>query len=110
MEGSHEALPIMHKKAIYRIICEGICNAVRHGKSGDIAIELIINPDTTSLKIKDDGIGFEFAQMEEEQMGMGIRNIHQLTNWLRGTIDIESRIGSGTEIKINLPNATQKIE
>ncbi len=103
--GDASNLPVSKKKALYRIICEGIGNAIRHGKASQIKVYLEVNPARTILNITDNGSGFDvkIAQAKERN-GMGIRNIHQLTYSLGGDICFHSEIGKGTEIEIIIPN------
>lgn len=109
VEGNHELLSIMQKKAIYRIICEAIGNAVRHGKAKMIEVILIIGANTISLEIVDNGVGFETKSVEGEKVGLGIKNIYLLTHSLNGIISIDSNIGVGTRIDITIPNSIQQL-
>lgn len=103
--GSGELLSCKQKKALYRIICEGIGNAIRHGKAKNIEVSLEINHHISVLKIIDDGVGFDFNKVKEEgTKGLGIPNLYQLTESLEGNIRIDSKIGSSTTIEIVIPN------
>jgi len=103
--GNSEILPYMSKKALYRIVCEGIGNAVRHGKASHIEITLNINTDLIQLRIADDGLGFDLeAVRKSKQSGLGINNIHSLVGTLKGKISYQSTIGKGTILKITIPN------
>lgn len=99
--GDEELLDIQRKKGIYRIICESTGNAIRHGKSTSIIIDLTIEDNETYLVVKDDGVGF-YPSLENE--GLGLRNMSRLVNSYSGQIDITSEIGAGTEIRIQIPN------
>ena len=57
--GSDEQLSCKQKKALYRMICEGIGNAVRHGEAEIIEVSLNISPEETTLSIVDNGKGFD---------------------------------------------------
>ncbi|MGB4440367.1 MAG: ATP-binding protein, partial [Sedimentibacter sp.] len=106
--GNIEIITTEQKKALYRMICEGIGNAVRHGKAKNIELKLIISSESTKLSIIDDGIGFDFKKvMEDSTKGLGIQNLHQMTELLHGEINIESKLISGTKIEIILPNVTK---
>lgn len=104
IKGSVELLTINQKKAFYRIICEGIGNAVRHGKAKKIEIYLDIDQNTSILKIIDDGVGFDLSKVDTERTnGLGIQNLYQLTQSLNGEIDIISAKGKGTTIDVCIP-------
>lgn len=108
MKGNHEYLSSRQKKAIYRIICEGIGNAIRHGKSNNVEIKLYIEPDKNELEIIDDGIGFNtYNEMEEKKNGLGLRNIQYLVQSHNGNLNIDSELGKGTTISIIMPNNIQ---
>lgn len=111
INGNIEILSTEQKKALYRIICEGIGNAVKHGKSKNIEVTLNITKDSTNLTIIDDGLGFDFGKtMKGSTKGLGIENLHQLTESLLGEISINSKINNGTVISIILPNLMMKGE
>lgn len=103
--GNDELLSCKQKRAIYRIICEGIGNAIRHGESKNIEVSLEISPSSNILRIIDDGIGFDLDKVKENKnKGLGIENLYQLTDSLEGNIKIYSEIGKGTTIQVIIPN------
>jgi len=103
--GNEELLTCQQKKAFYRIICEGIGNAVRHGKAKMIDIELIITSEKHKLIIKDDGKGFNLENVKmDKSKGLGINNLNSLTEALNGDIKIYTNIGKGTNIEVIIPN------
>lgn len=96
--GDFGLLTTSQKKAFYRIICESISNSVRHGNATRIDMELSVLHDYINLKIADNGTGFDFENLSEEKMGLGIRNMKHLIFSLNGTIEIKSNPGNGTKI------------
>ena len=109
--GNVENLSTNQKKAIYRMICEGLSNAVRHGKARNIEVTLNIEGEETELLIKDDGVGFNVNQtMEDSTKGLGLQNLYQLTESLFGIIYIHSELECGTTIQVNLPNNLELVK
>ncbi|WFA08274.1 ATP-binding protein [Tissierella sp. Yu-01] len=109
--GNVENLSTNQKKAIYRMICEGLSNAVRHGKSGNIEVVLNIGREESQLLINDDGVGFNVDEvMEDTSKGLGLQNLYQLTESLHGIIHIHSELGSGTTIQVTLPNNLELVK
>lgn len=103
--GSDELLSNIQKKALYRMICEGIGNAVRHGRASNIIVKLNINSLSSILIIEDDGIGFDMDKVKTDMAkGLGIQNLYQLTESLHGDIQIHSKPQDNTRIEIILPN------
>lgn len=101
MTGSSELLDQNINKAVYRIISESIGNSVRHGKCTKIQIVLYVQKELIKLQITDDGIGFE---IENRSKGLGIQNMYDIVNYLKGEINIKSILGKGTSITILIPN------
>jgi signal transduction histidine kinase len=85
---------------IYRIIQEAVTNVLKHANAKNIVFDVIETDDTLFIHIKDDGIGFD---IKESKHGIGLKNIKKRVNSFKGSIDINSEKGKGTEIKIELP-------
>jgi signal transduction histidine kinase len=58
--------------AFYRIAQEGINNAIKHAKSNTIHLELVYKPDEVTMRISDDGIGFEPNDIPANHLGVKI--------------------------------------
>ena len=101
--GDEELLTWALKKAIYRIIAEATGNSIRHGKCSEINIELDMQNTCTHLIIKDNGKGFIVEDVSKRN-GLGISNIKRLVSSFDGSFNIESVLGKGTCVKINIPN------
>ncbi len=104
IKGDDQILDLSKKKVIYRIISEGIGNAIKHGKSTSIKVILIIELTNTSLSIVDNGVGFNVEDLDGAHTGLGIRNMKRLVNSLGGSFNISSEISSGTKIDIKIPS------
>lgn len=103
--GNVEILSTNQKRALYRIICEGIGNAIRHGKANFIEVTINIKSDQNELKIIDNGLGFDvYYVVSKEINGLGLSNIKQLVESLQGVVSIQSKIGQGTSIEAIIPN------
>lgn len=103
--GDDELLSCECKKALYRAICEGISNAVRHGKASNIEVSLNIESDQIILSINDDGIGFDLNEvLVSKTRGLGIQNLYQIGESFGGNTMIDSNVGKGTKIRITIPN------
>ncbi len=85
--------------AIYRIVQEILNNAVKHARAKEILVQLNGEGDEIIVHIEDDGIGFN---TEKKYKSMGLENIKSRINYLRGTLEIDSRINEGTSYLIHL--------
>jgi two-component system, NarL family, sensor histidine kinase LiaS len=105
MSGNEELIGSNLKKALYRLICEGTGNAIRHGKCKEIEISLLIERKFTKLSILDNGRGFDFhSKLKGENLGLGIRNMFNLVNLFGGEFEIKSKLEQGTSINVLIPN------
>ena len=85
--------------ALYRIVQEGINNALKHSACDEIRISLSEFEDYIGLFISDNGHGFDVNQVNQ---GSGLRNIRERVNLVNGTIQIDSD-SEGTKIDIEIP-------
>lgn len=107
--GNHELLTSLQRKAFYRIICEGISNAVHHGQAALIKVKLYIKPEEILLYIIDNGLGFDtkVKKKTDGQRGLGLRNIRNLVSTLKGIVNLDSTIGKGTNLEVSIPVTTE---
>jgi len=97
----HFALDKQTKFNIYRIVQEAVNNILKHAEAKEVSIQLINRKDHLIIMIEDDGKGFN-AQ-EVKMKGRGLNNITARSEWLNGTITIDSTPGRGTTIAIEIP-------
>lgn len=97
-----EALSDDLKSAIYTMVQETMNNIIKHADATEVILQLIQNESGIILMVEDNGIGFDIGNLPAHD-GLGIKNLYSRTNWLNGTIDINSRAGHGTIITIEYP-------
>jgi signal transduction histidine kinase len=84
---------------LFRMLQEGIQNAVRHAKANKIDIRIVENNENVRVELRDNGGGFDTTL---KTTGLGIPNMRQRANSLGGTVKWEST-KDGTLITILLP-------
>jgi PAS domain S-box-containing protein len=92
--------------ACFRIVQESVTNVLRHAQARHIWIELQQEDTELSVAIRDDGIGFDVAAMQERaRLGgsVGILAIRERIDLLGGQLEVESTPGQGTRIVARLP-------
>ena len=87
----------------YRIISELITNVLKHAQATEINIQLNLFDDLFNLMVEDNGIGFDQTQTTNTKTGLGLENIQSRVEALQGTFNIDSGIGKGTTITVDLP-------
>lgn len=85
---------------IYRVSQEAIGNAIRHSRGERIEVRLNRMPNRVELSVADDGRGFSFA---EGSGGLGLGGMRERALLVGGELDIESRPGDGTTVRLVVP-------
>lgn len=89
--------------AIFRIIQEFVANSIKHGGNlSEINIDLIYNEETVTLKLKDNGVGFEVNSLSL-QKGHGLNNIRTRVESFDGKLTMESIPRKQTNFDIVFP-------
>jgi len=90
---------------LYRITQEFMSNTLKHSKAQAIKIYLILDKNKKIiLKIEDDGIGFRTAKLEKMK-GQGLRNTEIRVKALNGFYTLDSSVGKGTKLYVEIPMA-----
>jgi two-component system sensor histidine kinase UhpB len=94
---------------LYRCIQEGITNAIRHGKAGNLSIDLFEEstprragkkaPAKLSLNLRDDGKGIAPSTLR----GFGLTSMTERVRAVGGTCVVEGARARGTRIHIEIP-------
>ncbi|HUE42883.1 MAG TPA: sensor histidine kinase [Candidatus Sulfotelmatobacter sp.] len=87
------------KLCVYRMVQESLNNANRHAHAKNVIVELKQSANSISVRIEDDGSGFD----PKRTRGMGLLGMEERVKRLGGTITIESRPGTRTIIRAELP-------
>ena len=82
---------------LLRIGQEALTNAVKYAHASTIRLELMYEETQCLLQVKDDGQGFDVAQVSLEQ-GFGLVGMSERAERMNGELMIQSQPGQGTEI------------
>jgi PAS domain S-box-containing protein len=86
---------------LFRIGQEAVTNAIKHAKAHEIRIELVYQPTQCSLRIKDDGQGFD-VENQAMRNGFGLIGMTERAERIRAELKIQSHLGQGTEIVVSI--------
>ena len=103
MEGLEDTIESNIQVVIYRIIQECIQNTIKHAQAEKVSIQLKQSQSEIFVTIKDDGIGFDPLKNNAKNESVGLENIKSRIDYLKGVIEVNSKPGAGTEIKVYLP-------
>jgi signal transduction histidine kinase len=88
-----------HRTCIYRVVQEALQNCVRHAGARHVRIGLERAAKTVSLRVADDGKGFQSARSR----GLGLLGMEERVAQLGGRLRVESQPGRGTTVRAELP-------
>ena len=97
-----EELKAAQKTVLYRVACEAVNNATRHGGAKHIAVRICAEEEGFVLRVKDDGSGFEEGRVMGSG-GKGLRSMKKVAALLGASLQLTSSEGQGTEITLTLP-------
>jgi len=87
--------------AIFRICDEALANAVLHSHARRVSVELITREDRITVRILDDGDGFEMAALQ----GAGMVRMNELALAANGRLQVRSAPRAGTCVSAVFPLA-----
>jgi len=87
---------------LYRIAQEAITNAIRHGKTNNIKINLISEDGWLTMTVENDGL--DFAAEPRRAEGMGLKIMRHRAEVVNGSLDIRKGAAGGTIVTFVLSN------
>ena len=87
---------------LYRIAQEALSNVIKHSGARHARVELSGNEAGVSLRIVDDGAGFDSGTPETKE-GLGLVSMRERLRLVGGAIAIDSRRSAGTRIDVHVP-------
>ena len=92
--------------ALFRVVQEGLSNIIRHAKAKTVKLELSGDERHCIVTLTDDGHGFD-ARSPQCRWSHGLMGMRQRAEALGGRLDIESRVGGGTRVRVEIPVSRQ---
>ena len=89
--------------ALFRVVQEAINNIARHSAARNVCILFHFSTQEAKVTIEDDGIGFEFEEVnisQESGRGLGLLGMRERLELICGEMDIDTQPGFGTQIHI----------
>ena len=94
-------LPPALRAPVLCIVQELLLNACRHSTSRRILVGLGQDDTHIYIQVQDWGIGFNSTAVSPNRRGL--KGVRELVQWLGGTVEIDSQVGSGTCVVAELP-------
>ena len=105
--GEPRQLPDVTDECLLRVTQEALANVRKHADASRVTVTLSYLDDGVALDVRDDGVGFEpaiFAVTGDGLVGgVGLQLMLDRVEQLGGTRVIESSVGDGTSVVVQLP-------
>ena len=105
VNGNSFALPNGGDIILFRIFQESINNIIKHAGATEINTLISFTDSGFTLKIKDNGRGFDTKALQENGSGLGLTSMGNRARLIGASFHIESSKDAGTEISVVLPKA-----
>jgi signal transduction histidine kinase len=86
---------------IYRIVQELVNNIMKHAAAKSAIVQVTKSNGQLSVTVEDDGKGFDTVILQGTK-GIGWTNIQSRIDFLKGTLDVNSKPGTGTSVHIEI--------
>ena len=103
--GREQRLPPDGELALYRIAQDALSNVVRHSKASKAAVSLDFDQELITLKVVDDGCGFEVPESPADMAPIGhfgLLGMQERAELIGARLAIESAPDQGTTVEVLL--------
>jgi signal transduction histidine kinase len=100
VEGERPTLPVGIDLSAYRIVQEGVANALKHANCGHVNVTVRFAGDGVEVEIADDGSAINGSGRSEGESLAGMRERVALYG---GTLETGPRAGGGYMVRVQLP-------
>lgn len=103
-------LPAELQTLLFRIAQEALANCAKHAAADTVRVELRRSDKGVSLRIADDGRGFDPERLGQANVtpGLGLITMRERAELAGGRFMLRSAPGAGTEIEVELAPAAQR--
>lgn len=101
-EGIPESLKKVVSLSLYRIVQEGLTNIAKHACARQVEVALIATEAGLSLAVRDDGIGFNAAEVGKKT-GLGFSSMRERVRIIHGELHVTPKPNQGTLIEVVVP-------
>jgi len=96
-----QSMPDSVREAVIRTVAESLTNIDHHAKANSASVSVSENEIEMTVKVIDDGIGFDPASIATGHYGLlGMQERARLN---RGRLEVRSEAGKGTQVILSLP-------
>ena len=93
-----DRLPAPIESAVYFVVAEALTNAARYATAQRVTVSVWHRNGQVEVEVSDDGVGGA-----DPDRGSGLRGLHDRVAALDGRLDLASRSGEGTTVRVRMP-------
>ncbi len=104
--GEKVKLPFYTETMLFRVVQEALTNIVKHAEATRVGIEIVFAESSLTLKIGDNGKGFDVEAIlakKGARQNLGIHGMIERVTLLGGTLSFHSEHGQGTIFQVEVP-------
>lgn len=101
IEGEVERIPDVTLETANAIVAEALANAAKHSGAPEVSVRIIAGLEELRIEVEDRGSGV--VPPTDDEMHFGLRLLRGRAERIGGTIQIDSKPGSGTRVVAVLP-------
>ena len=93
---------------LFRLVQELLRNVGQHAHASHVQVNLNLQGSTVGIVVEDDGRGFDVEEAfgsAQERRTLGITTMQKRVEMLGGKLELESNLGRGPKVTIQLPAA-----
>ncbi len=107
---TNQMLPEYYELGVFRCVQQALSNALKHAQASKIDVRLQCADCNLVVTVQDDGRGFNVDQLGEVlyQGHLGVQNMRDRIEALRGEFSIKSAPGTGTTVRAKIPMPTDE--
>lgn len=98
-----ERLPATVEVAIFRVIQEALDNVRRHAQAGRVEVSIYEEDECLVFSVTDDGVGLQLERVGSRGRSLGLVNMHDRAELLKGKLRVRSDFEHGTQLIFSIP-------
>jgi signal transduction histidine kinase len=102
-------IPIRVQTQLFRIIQESLMNVRKHSSATYVALSLTMDKEAFSIRIEDDGKGFDASENGQASNGYGLLIMRERAEEIGAHFSVTSTEGKGTVVLITMQKGLLKI-
>jgi signal transduction histidine kinase len=92
--------PALIESTLYRITQEALTNVVKHSQATKATVSVIQEDGAITVRVRDDGLGFETA---DRGTGFGLIGMRERAALVNGRLSLSTAPGAGTTVEVVIP-------